>query len=57
MAFSTFNVIKTNDVTVLDDENNKYEGKSVIIQYPGYRILIIDTGLLERHRKPNILST
>ncbi|CAH8439835.1 unnamed protein product [Schistosoma bovis] len=57
MAFSTFNVIKTNDVTVLDDENNKYEGKSVIIQYPGYRILIIDTGLLESHRKPNILST
>lgn len=57
MAFSTLDVIKTNDITVLDDENNKYEGKSVIIQYPGYRILIIDTGLLEKHRKPNILST
>ncbi|CAI2725220.1 unnamed protein product [Schistosoma spindalis] len=57
MAFSTLTVVKTNDVTVLDDENDKYEGKSVIIQYPGYRILIIDTGLLERHRKPNILST
>ncbi|CAH8442490.1 unnamed protein product [Schistosoma rodhaini] len=57
MAFSTLDVIKTNDITLLDDENNKYEGKSVIIQYPGYRILIIDTGLLEKHRKPNVLST
>ncbi|CAH8463362.1 unnamed protein product [Schistosoma turkestanicum] len=56
MSFSTLDVIQTTNVTVHDGEKNKHEGKSIIIKYPGYRILIMDTGLSERHSQQDILS-
>ncbi|CAH8466353.1 unnamed protein product [Heterobilharzia americana] len=51
------NIETCNQETALKSDKSQFEGKSLIIEYPGYRILIIDTGLIERHRKQDILST